>query len=966
MHYLLTHRPGWYLFDAAGFRGFPAKVFTPLLFLSLDVDRRLFGLASGPFYLHHLLVFALCPAVLYGVLRLWLPRLWSATGATIFSLGPAAASLAPLLMVRHYIEAILLAALAVAAWAKGRPWISAVLYFAACMAKEIAVPLVVLLPLLPSPAGGRPMDLRERLREALPLGNALTVYLGLRYAALGTFAGGYGFTADLPGLALALPGKIAMEIVGGRFSWAAVVLGITLVAGVLAILLKGRRTVFLTVLALLLAILPVLPVSTKMEPRYAVPAWLVLAVAFAAGGRVLEDRSRRTAWALAAVALVSGLWLNRQDWSVRFVQAERMSAENRFLLGMSAGDTLRQPATLAASLKELEWMRQNAFHRPAGGSWFQDDLYLCLHRDLSGRIWGYDSTAHRVVDLTPRISSLRAQHCSSVRSSAQLRANFRVAEGNLLWELGPYPEGRYVFLLRDGAEAFEMPRSAGFQVAGLPELPLRIRYESPDGWTTYSPELRLEIREGVSVRWSRPSPLKLAPCHLPKVDREARCGTYEVFENRAAGSGRKIPLRVVVIPAAGKPVAPDPLVFFEGGPGVSSVESAPDVIEEFGAVLQHRDLLLVDFRGTGGSHPLLCPQPEGVHGVEEALDTFMDPGAVRRCREVLARDNDLTQYTTDTSVDDVEEVRAALGYPKVNLAGASYGTRAALVYLRRHPESVRTVQISSVLPANARIPMFLAAHTQAAFQRVVQDCAAEPSCHAAFPDPRADLETVLKRLEAEPATVTVQDGNGKATTLRLTRNGVVQTVRYMLYRPAGVQSVPLLLCRAAAGDLEPLAQTAYDLASALLASPPDGLYLSVTCAEDVAFVDREQALRLSAGTFVGDLRLRQQIAACAEWPFAKIPPSFLKPVRSDVPALIVAGENDPATPREWAEKVARTLPHSRLLVVPGGTHTVYGLEGTRCIDRLIADFIDRGTAEGLDFESCRKAIRRPPFAVRLE
>jgi pimeloyl-ACP methyl ester carboxylesterase len=181
-----------------------------------------------------------------------------------------------------------------------------------------------------------------------------------------------------------------------------------------------------------------------------------------------------------------------------------------------------------------------------------------------------------------------------------------------------------------------------------------------------------------------------------------------------------------------------------------------------------------------------------------------------------------------------------------------------------------------------------------------------------------------------------------------------------------VQYVPLLLHRAAAGDLEPLAQTAYDLASALLANPPDGLYLSVTCAEDVAFVDRNQASRLAQGTFVGDLRLRQQLAACANWTYAKVPPDFLEPVRSDVPVLIVAGENDPATPLEWAEKVARTLPRSRLLVVPGGTHTVYGLEGTACIDRLIADFIERGTAEGLDLESCRKAIRRPPFALSLE
>ncbi|HEV2852355.1 MAG TPA: hypothetical protein VHC97_06080 [Thermoanaerobaculia bacterium] len=490
LRYLMTHRPGWYLFDAEGFRGFPAKVFTPLLFLSLDVDRRLFGLDPRLFYVHHLAAFALCPAVLYGVLRFWLSRLWAAAAAWIFLLGPVIASLAPLLMVRHYVEAILLAALAVAAWTRGRPWISAALYFAACMAKEIAVPLAVLLPLLPSPAG-------NRIRRVLPHGVALVLYLGLRYAALGTIAGGYGFTADLPSLALALPGKIAVELVGGRFSWAVVALGAAILASFFAL----RRRFILVLIALLLAVLPVLPVSTQMEPRYAVPAWIVLAIAFAAGCQAMPNQ--RIALAIAAVASLSGLWLNRQDWSVRFARVERMSAENRFLLDMDTRDVLRQPLTLAASLKELAWMRENAFHRPPGGSWFQDDLYLCLHSP-QGRIWGYDPAARRVVDQTARIPSLKKQHCSAVRPGAPLQASFRVENGNLFWELGPYEEGRYRFLLGDGIEAFEMPRSAGFQVAGLTALPLRIEYESPEGWTTHSPELRLEIREGAALSWSRP------------------------------------------------------------------------------------------------------------------------------------------------------------------------------------------------------------------------------------------------------------------------------------------------------------------------------------------------------------------------------------------------------------------------------------------------------------------------------
>ena len=432
--------------------------------------------------------------------------------------------------------------------------------------------------------------------------------------------------------------------------------------------------------------------------------------------------------------------------------------------------------------------------------------------------------------------------------------------------------------------------------------------------------------------------LELKPCRLPDFDREARCGTYEVFENRAAATGRKIPLRVVVIPASGTPVAPDPVLYFEGGPGGSAVESGPGLTEEFPEALRHRDLVLVDIRGIDA---LRCPRP-----AESALETFMDPALVRSCRETLARDHDLSQYTTEAIVDDVNEVRVALGYGKVNLLGASYGTRAALVYSRRHPESVRTVHLHSVLPLDARVPMHLAPHTQAAFDRMAAACAAEPACRAAFPDPKADLDTVLKTLEAKPAP-------------RLTRNGAAQTVRYLLYRPAGVSSLPLLLRSAASGNLEPLA-------SAMTTSSPGGLYLSVTCAEDVAFVDSKEAARLAQGTFMGDLRVRQQAAACAEWPAAKIPASFLEPVRSPVPVLIYSGENDPTTPREWAEKVAQTLPASRILTVPGGSHVFYGLPGVECLDRVYSDFLNRGTTEGLDLETCRKSIRPLPFLTSFE
>ncbi|HSU83820.1 MAG TPA: hypothetical protein VLR69_15470, partial [Thermoanaerobaculia bacterium] len=237
---------------------------------------------------------------------------------------------------------------------------------------------------------------------------------------------------------------------------------------------------------------------------YAVPAWIVVAVAFAAGCQVLAEKKRWIGAAVGLIVCLSGLVLNRQDWNVRFARAERMSAEDRFLFDMREGDVLRQPLLLTASLGELQWMKEKVFHRPRGGRWFQDDLYLCLHREPMGRVWGYDPAVRRAADITTRIAVLRKQFCSSIRWDAPLSASFQDSGGALRWDLGPYREGKYSFLMGDGVAVFEMPRSAAFQMQErAPFLLLRVRYESPEGWVTYSPELRVPLVEGEEVRWGR-------------------------------------------------------------------------------------------------------------------------------------------------------------------------------------------------------------------------------------------------------------------------------------------------------------------------------------------------------------------------------------------------------------------------------------------------------------------------------
>ncbi len=459
--------------------------------------------------------------------------------------------------------------------------------------------------------------------------------------------------------------------------------------------------------------------------------------------------------------------------------------------------------------------------------------------------------------------------------------------------------------------------------------------------------------------------LTLETCEVPGLEAEARCGTYEVFEDRQAGAGRKIALNVVVLTATGSDPQPDPVIYFAGGPGGSTVESAPGLATFYARDLEHRDFLLVDYRGTGESNPLFCPYQEEIQmGVAEALETFLPVDLLDECADALGERAALEQYTTPNIVDDVAEVARALGYEKVNLSGGSYGSRAVLVFMRRHPEMVRTALIEGVVPTDSRMPVTFAADAQTALDGWYRECSEDEDCRAAFPDPEADLETVLAELERQPRTLEVVDPKARETVeLVLSRNAFVQTLRYMLYGSMSSLKIPAFVNAAANGDWQPIGQTAFSLGGMLMASLPDGLYLSVTCPEDVRHIG-PNAAAIQSG-FLGDFRLRQQVAACEAWVDAEVPEGFHRPVESDIPVLILSGERDPVTPARWGFQAQEFLSRSVHLVVPDGAHGWFGLKGVECVDEMTSRLLETGSVEGLDVAACVASIERPPFLLEL-
>jgi pimeloyl-ACP methyl ester carboxylesterase len=454
----------------------------------------------------------------------------------------------------------------------------------------------------------------------------------------------------------------------------------------------------------------------------------------------------------------------------------------------------------------------------------------------------------------------------------------------------------------------------------------------------------------IAAEAQTPSGAALTPCKLPGLEEEARCGTLEVPEDHGVPSGRRIPLKIAVLPArptAGTAPAPDPVFAIAGGPGESAIAAAAVFAQLLEEARGERDVVLVDLRGTGGSNRLDCPLPGSDDDPQAYLGDFLPLDALRECLGRLRELGiDPAHYTTPQAVEDLEAVRAALGHGKINLYGVSYGSRAALVYLRSHPERVRSAALQGVVPTDMKAPLHHAADSQRSLDLLFAECEADEACRAAYPGLKKKLAAVQERLAKTPATAEIEDPKTKKKVrLTIPLDLFNEELRWRLYGE-GPSPIPEYIQRAHEGDFSKLAATILRQRRALAsgAALSIGTYLSVTCAEDVPWIDPEEAKHLARGTFLGTYRVDQQARACSVWPRGKVPAGFAAEVSSEVPVLLISGERDPATPPRWGEQVSRGLKRSRHVVFGRGAHS----GRSPCVRRLLGAFLARGSVDGLD------------------
>lgn len=429
-----------------------------------------------------------------------------------------------------------------------------------------------------------------------------------------------------------------------------------------------------------------------------------------------------------------------------------------------------------------------------------------------------------------------------------------------------------------------------------------------------------------------------APCAFP-VPRgyDPECGYLIVPENRSRPDTRQIRLHVGIFRnRTGTPNA-DPVIKLSGGPGSSGLNTTGYLLSTgMDALLEQRDFIVFDQRGTGYSRPRLdCPERVAITPAllggrlsdEESGRAILD--AFRSCRDRLITEGiDLSAYNSAASAADINDLRSVLGYDKLNLYAISYGTRLALTLMRDYPNVVRSAVLDSAYPLQVNLYTTLAPNAERAFNVFFDRCAADPGCSTSYPDLGTVFYELVDELNAHPVWVPLFVENGKQNAQ--VDGGLLIDVLYVgLYSPAVSATMPQMIYDVRAAKYAKLGERLmryFEASSAL------GMQMAVQCAEEFPFSAPEEAYMAAQGVqpqiaaFFPE-SVQPLFAVCRDW--AVTPPDPLEnlPVSSDVPTLVLAGEGDPITPPEWGRMVAGDLSHAYFYEFPGQGHWVVRSSG---------------------------------------
>ncbi|WP_225737159.1 alpha/beta fold hydrolase [Dyella acidiphila] len=466
----------------------------------------------------------------------------------------------------------------------------------------------------------------------------------------------------------------------------------------------------------------------------------------------------------------------------------------------------------------------------------------------------------------------------------------------------------------------------------------------------------------VARSWQRGS-FTFKPCELGRPGSGATagawCTTFEVPENRDDPHSRRIGLKLAIARSDAQVPDPDMVVLLAGGPGEAATEGWVVAAPEFDEVRKHHDVVLLDQRGTGGSNPLSCKDVEKANADDSSPFT-LNLDEVRKdvaaCLAEVKQKADPRYYTTTIAAQDLEDVRKALGSPQFDLVGVSYGTRMAQQYLRRYPDSVRSVVLDSAVPNEVVLGEDMAGNLDSALTKDFAACTAVPACKQRFGDSMQTLYQLRDALRANPHKVSFRDPQTYQTVERpLSEFSLAGLVRMFAYQPETAALLPLSIDAAAHGDVGPLLGQSKLLSSDLGGDMNSGMSMSVMCSEDA---DLLQPRPQDQNAMLGNHLIDSIKAECDVWPHGSRPADFHTPLKSDKPILILSGELDPVTPPRYGQTILAGLSNGRQLLFKGQGHS---LLGRGCMPQVLGKFIDKPEPKQLDANCLDQLGPTPAF-----
>jgi pimeloyl-ACP methyl ester carboxylesterase len=460
-----------------------------------------------------------------------------------------------------------------------------------------------------------------------------------------------------------------------------------------------------------------------------------------------------------------------------------------------------------------------------------------------------------------------------------------------------------------------------------------------------------------------PARFEAADCMFDKssISNQIDCGYLHVPEDRALANSPMIKLAVAIVRSTNLHPAPDPVIYLQGGPGVDALIYVESLVGSFSGILANRDLILFDQRGVGFSSPSLkCPETNDqffediVQNLSREEVQQHGIQAIQACHDRLVQEGiNLSAYTSAASAADVNDLRVALGYPEWNIYGGSYGTRLALTIMRDFPGGVRSVILDSVWPPQVDEDAEAASGVERALDLLFDRCTANPECNAAYPNLKAVFYDTVAQLDAKPISfMPIRNETQKVVKVLMNGDNMISVILSMLYSTDALPYLPKVIYELHEGHADRDAMlNAYwyawtfsgDYGSA-------GMQLSVECGEEVSFSSAQAIATANATVFP---RLRDALdqgtffSVCPAWDVKPAAAIENQPVASNIPTLILAGDNDPATPPAWGKLAAQTLSNSHYFEFPWVAHgVIYGDNpAASCAQNMMNAFVaDPNTA----------------------